>query len=118
VARIRHSHSRRMSGLRALSGSRQSSHFRLTTDHSGTGQIALGEFPTELANVDGKPDQRAPLAASGSPETPGNPATIAPVRHCRFGRRGSRGLSSFTEWILSDADLSGRAAGGYSEVIA
>jgi hypothetical protein len=67
-----------MSGLRAPSGSRQSSHFRLTTDHSGTGQIALGEFPTELANVDRKPDQRAPWAASGSPETPGNPAIVAP----------------------------------------
>lgn len=67
-----------MSGLRALSGRRQSPHFRHTTDPSGTGQIALGESPVKPADVGLDPDQRETAKPSGSPKIPGNPAIAAP----------------------------------------
>src|SRR5437868_688778 len=53
-------------------------YFRPTTDPSGTAQIAFGESPTKPADVGPNPDQRESTRRSGSPETPGDPANVAP----------------------------------------
>lgn len=62
-----------MSGLRTLSGSRESPHFRLTTAPSGTAQIALGESRAKLADVRPYPDQSETSAPAGSRESPAIP---------------------------------------------